>query len=138
MCCRRGIDRGDLSAIEGVYASNDASLCCGIAAYAAFNVRVPRGARSIALGVYAPNFAFVKAQRLIVRVDGRTAVRSGVLPVGVVTMLSVPLMTGSTAVGARIARVEILASYSYVPKDEGLNGDTNRYSVTLTKVTVER
>lgn len=127
----RGIDRSEAGTAVGIY-PGDAADCCFIGSRAAFTVRAPNGARWLTLVVYVPNYSAYGQQRLAVRVNGTQALVTGVLENGATTALSVPIPR--IAERARALRIEIVPSFTYVPSDMGINGDTRRLSVILTSV----
>ena len=129
----QGIARADAETSEGIYAGQ-ASNCCFLSDRAAFTVRGTAHARSLVLNVFVPSYSFYKEQRLTVRIDGKVATETGVLRSGAMTAVNVPILAAGGSPDS--LRVEISPSYSFVPEDAGLNGDTRRLSVILTSVIV--
>ncbi len=117
---------------EGVYPVAAGDGCCFLSDRAVFGVRAPRAARNLRFTIYTLNYPQVPPQHLTFLIDGKTALRSGVLPKGIVSTVDVPLPSGSR--GKPALRVEIEAT-SFVPKEIGINGEPRRLSVVLSSVT---
>lgn len=130
-----GVSTKDLAAVQGVFPS-DSETCCLLGPSALFDVSMPAGAKHLALKVYVPEVPHALPQRLTIRIDGVTVETTGALAAGELTTVLATVPASSE--NAHLARVELLPSFSFVPKEVGMNQETNRYSVVLTQVVVQR
>ena len=128
-----GIARADAPTMRGIYPS-DAATCCFIGARADFTLHLPTQTSSLTLDVYVPSYAFYGPQRLTVLVNGAIATRTGALARGSTDAIAVPLARSASRANVRVS---IVPSYTYVPKEAGVNADTRRLSVILTDVTAQ-
>lgn len=128
----QGIARADAQTVQGIY-PGDPSTCCFIGSRASFTVRVPRSAHWLTLNVYVPDYAFYGKQQLTIEMDGIRVLRTDALETGATTAISVPLSTPEAQRGS--VRVVILPSFTYVPRNVGLNDDARRLSVILSSLT---
>jgi hypothetical protein len=126
-----GVVGKDLSRVEGIF-PEEPQTCCALGPSAAFDVSIPTGASQLAFTFYMPKVPHAEEQRVTVRIDGQTAATSAALAVERPVTLDVPIPASSRT--AHIARVEILPSFSFVPKDVGIDQNSNRLSVVFTRV----
>lgn len=127
-----GIDRADAANVVGIYPS-DPTTCCFIGTHAAFAMHVPENTRWLTMTFYAPDYSFYGRQRLAIRVDGALALRTDALERGATTTIRVPVSAVDAKGGT--LRITIDPSFSFVPRQMGINGDTERLSVVLSSVT---
>lgn len=117
---------------SGIFKARGAEQCCWLSESASFQVDVPPKAKGLTVTVVLPSLDVYRRrpQGLTVRVNnGRPVVFSN-LAIGQ-SELRVPL---STVARERIVTVQLRPAYAFVPKREGINGDTRLLSLYLSDV----
>jgi O-antigen ligase len=114
--------------VKGIYPGTDAGNCCWMSESAQLRLAVPRGADTLLLNVYVPQFAAPRAgQSLRVRVDtAPPQLRCCFGPGEHELLFSLPRPVRSNTVS-----IELRAGSTFVPKAIGLNNDPRHLSILL-------
>jgi O-antigen ligase len=114
--------------VKGIYPGTDAGNCCWMGASAQLRLPVPRGADTLLLNVYVPQFAAPAAgQSLRVRVDSAPPQLRCCFGAGEHELLfSLPRSVAPDTVS-----IELRAGSTFVPKVIGLNDDPRHLSILL-------